>query len=323
MLNWGILGPGSIAHAFAGGIKASKTGRLVATGSRSTERSAEFAGKWGGVGCSYDEVLSNPDVEAVYISLPHHLHAEWTKKCARAGKAILCEKPFTLDHASAADALSVVKEEGVFFMEAFMYRCCAQTRKLVELLNQGAIGDPKVVACSFGFNVGEDWQNFRLDSDLGGGALMDVGTYCVSFQRLVFGTEPIEVEYRSKLTNGYDAYATGQLSFPNECLGTFTTAVHLQMKNDARIYGDKGMITVENPWGSTPGTKLIFEQAGAEAEELDLSCTGEQLYANEVDAVADFLDAKECPYMSINDTLGNMKVLDMLRASSAEYHARN
>ncbi|HWA84185.1 MAG TPA: Gfo/Idh/MocA family oxidoreductase, partial [Fimbriimonadaceae bacterium] len=205
-LRWGILATGRIAQQFAGGVKASKTGELVAVGSRTLESAQAFTARHGGKPYdSYEAVLDDPSVDAVYIATPHHLHAEWTIKAAQAGKGILCEKPFTLDAAEAEHALAAVKKAGVFFMEAFMYRCHPQTLKAKSLVEEGAIGEIRMVASEFGFNAARDWDNFRLDGKLGGGALMDVGTYCVSFSRLIAGEEPSHVAYLPKMTErNYD-----------------------------------------------------------------------------------------------------------------------
>jgi predicted dehydrogenase len=319
MTRWGILGLGSIAGAFASGLNASRTGELVASGSRSLEKAQKFADKWDGKPFgSYDEVLASDQVDAVYIALPHHIHAEWTIKAAQAGKAILCEKPFTLDHESAEQALAVVREQGVFFMEAFMYRCSPQINKLRELLADGAIGRPLMANVSFGFNVPKDFKNFRLEAELGGGALMDVGCYCLSLIRLVLGDEPESGTYDIHRTNGYDGYGIGRLAFPDDRMGLFTTAFHLAMKNDARIYGEKGMILVENPWFGRPGDKLTLIRNGEDPEEFSLGCTGEELYAYEADVVGDSLAGGllDSDQMSIEDTLGNMRAIDMMKASA-------
>src|SRR5476649_2381220 len=177
-LNWGILATGGIARQFAGGLKASKTGTLTAVGSRTIESAQKFTDQFGGKPYgSYAEVLEDPSVDAVYIALPHHMHYDWTIKCAEAGKAILCEKPFTLNALEATRALNEVRKHKVFFMEAFMYRCHPQILKLRELLAEKVIGDVKAVNSEFAFAAGKGWENFRTDGTLGGGGLMDVGTY--------------------------------------------------------------------------------------------------------------------------------------------------
>ncbi|MEI8283185.1 MAG: Gfo/Idh/MocA family oxidoreductase, partial [Armatimonadota bacterium] len=176
-LRWGILATGSIANQFAEGLAACNSGKLVAVGSRTIERATEFCAKHGGTPFgSYAEVYNHPDVDVVYIATPHHTHMDDTIAVAKAGKGILCEKPFTLNAIESERALKAVKEANVFFMEAFMYRCTKQSAKIREWISSGLIGDVKMVNAEFAFQAGEDWTNFRNDPDLGGGGLMDVGT---------------------------------------------------------------------------------------------------------------------------------------------------
>ncbi len=316
-LNWGILATGNIARQFASGLKRSKTGRLAATGSRTLASAQAFAEAHGGKGYgSYDEVLADPGVDAVYIALPHHMHYDWTIKCAQAGKAILCEKPFTLNALEAQRALNEVRSHKVFFMEAFMYRCHPQTLKIKELLDGGAIGTPLVILSEFGFAAARDWTNFRGDGNLGGGGLMDVGTYCVSFSRLMAGKEPEVALYTAVINDrGYDEIGGGCMRFPGGIVAYFGTGVHVNLRNDATIYGSEGLIHVPNPWKCSQGGVTV-EKGGKEVERFDLKTSNDELYALEADTVTEFLDKKECPYMTIEDTLNNMRALDALRASA-------
>lgn len=315
-MRWGIMATGRIAHQFAGGVKASKTGDLVAVGSRSIQSAQAFCDQHGGKPyASYQELIEDSDVDAVYIATPHHLHAEWTIKTARAGKGILCEKPFTLNLAEAEAALAEVKKAGVFFMEAFMYRCHPQTLKAVEVVRSGELGEIAMIATEFGFNASRDWDNFRLDGAVGGGALMDVGTYCVSFSRLIAGEEPSRCAYFASITEkGYDETGSGALEFPGGINAHFGTAVHQQLENRARVYGSKGMLEIDAPWKCFGATRIVRD--GKVAEEWDLSTDNDGLYAAEADAVAEFFKAGECPHMSIADTLGNMRALDDLKKSA-------
>ena len=316
-LNWGILATGNIAHQFASGLKKSKTGRLAGVGSRSAESANDFAGKHGGKGHgTYDDLLADPAIDAVYIALPHHMHYDWTIKTAQAGKAILCEKPFTLNALEAQRALNEVKANKVFFMEAFMYRCHPQTLKLKELVAQGAIGTPLMVASEFGFAASKDWTNFRADGALGGGGLMDVGTYCVSFSRLVAGEEPTTSLYAAHINErGYDETGAGCLKFPSGLTAHFGTGVHVDLTNDATVYGSEGLIHVPNPWKCGHGG-MTLKKGGKVVETFDLKSSNDELYALEADSVAEFMDSKECPYMTWQDTLDNMRTLDALRASA-------
>lgn len=317
-VNWGILATGGIAKQFAGGLKESKTGKLVAVGSRTIESATAFTEKFGGKPYgSYDEVLNDPEVQAIYIALPHHMHYDWTIRCAEAGKAILCEKPFTLNALEAQRALNEVRKHKVFFMEAFMYRCAPQTLKAKELVDSGAIGDILSINSEFSFNAGKEWTNFRTDGALGGGGLMDVGVYPVSLARFLTGAEPDVAHYAPKISEkGYDEYGSGCLRFTNGTTAHVACGIHCNMHNHTWVYGTKGMLHIENPWKIYTGSKMTLYPQGGEPEVFEMGMTNDQLYAAEADAVAEFLEAKECPYMTLEDTLGNMRTLDMMRESA-------
>ena len=192
-----------------------------------------------------------------------------------------------------------------------------QTRKLVELLGEKAIGKICAINAEFAFHAGHDWNNFRATNEGGGGGLMDVGTYCVSLARLVAGVEPDRCEFSAYLgEKGYDEWGNGILHFPNDITMAFGSGVHLNMRNDARIYGENGSIWIESPWKCSKGAKLVLQRKGQDPEEFDLGVTNDELYGIEADSVAAFVEAKECPYMSVADTLGQMKTLDALRKSA-------
>ena len=155
-LAWGIIGTGNIAHKFANGAVASATGALLAVASR-TQTSADRFGDEFGIPRRYDSyeaLLADPDVQAVYVSLPNHLHVEWSVRCAEAGKHVLCEKPMALNAAQAELAFAAARKNDVFFMEAFMYRCHPQIAKLVELLKAGIVGDVRIIESYFAYNMG-------------------------------------------------------------------------------------------------------------------------------------------------------------------------
>ena len=311
------MATGSIARQFAAGLPTSRTGTLQAVGSRTLEGATKFTGQFGGRPLpSYQEVLDDPEVDAVYIATPHHLHAEWTVKAAQAGKAILCEKPFTLNAVEADRALEAVRAAGVFFMEAFMYRVHPQTIKVRELVRVGAVGRPLVVNAEFGFAAGRGWDNFRADGAVGGGGLMDVGTYCTSFAAMVAGEEAAEACYQAEITDrGYDAFGSGALRFPGGLTAAFSTGIHANLTNDARIYGEEGSIHVPSPWKCSGGD-VVLKRSGKDDETFDFNSTNDELYGIEADAVAESLESGECPHMTIAETLGNMRTLDKLRASA-------
>lgn len=317
-LRWGILSTGNIARQFAKGLKESQTGELVAVASRSMEKAEAFAQEHGGRAYdSREALLSDPDVDAVYIATPHHTHAEDTIAAARAGKGILCEKPFVLNSEQAEAALAEVRKANVFFMEAFMYRCTPQTAQIRRWLEEGAIGEVQLVQATFCFQAREDWDNFRNDAAVGGGGLMDVGCYCVSMCRLAFGEEPLSGRYISKKNgHGVDWTASGTLEFSGDRSAVFQCGVGIHHRNEVVICGTRGRIETESPWKNWEQSPLYRYEGSVAVETLHLGVSNDRLYAIEADAVAEYWDAKECPHVTIEDTLAQMRTLDKLRKSA-------
>ena len=208
-------------------------------------------------------------------------------------------------------------------MEAFMYRVHPQTIRVGELLREGAIGEPLVVSAEFRFAADRDGGTFRTDAAVGGGGLMDVGGYCVSFARMVAGEEPDGAHLAAFIGSaGYDEWATGTLGFPGGMSACFATRVHVILRNDAWIYGEAGSIGITSPWKCEPGSKLVLRREGAEPETFELGTDNDTLYGIEADAVVEWLEAGECPHMTPEDTLGNMRALDALRRSAGLTFAR-
>ena len=328
-LAWGILGTGNIAKVFAHGVAGSRTGAVVAVGSRGHASAEAFGGQFGipNRHDSYEALLADPDVRAVYIATPHPLHAEWAIKAAEAGKHVLCEKPLTLNGAQAMAVVEAARRNDVFLMEAFMYRCHPQTARLVELIRAGAIGDVRVISATFSFDVGDNPTSRLLRNDLGGGGILDVGGYCVSMARLIAGAvggtdgaEPIEVTGCAHIgaASRVDEYAAATLLFPGGVLAQLTTGVRANGDNVVRIVGSRGSILVPEPWvpardGGT--TKIIVQRHGEQAPQEIVVEAGEGLYALEADTVVAHIDARQAPAMTWDDTLGNMKTLDRWRAA--------
>lgn len=308
-LNWGILGTGAIAGTFAKGMKACNNGNLVAVGSRVLDRARMLTDDHGGKPYgSYDDMLGDPTVEAVYIALPHHMHMEYTIKCAQAGKHILCEKPFTLNALEAERALKAVREADVFFMEAWMYRSHPQTLKVMALIRDGAIGEPKVIHAEFGYAAGRDWEHFKADAAVGGGALLDVGSYCVSFCRLVADAEPTRCEYSCSFVRGYDGLGVGIVEFPGELRASFATGIHADLANSATVFGETGRIHLPSPWFC--GGPILLDDEPIPFESVP------DLWGNQAGVVARHLADRQAPTMTWADSLGNMRTLDALRASA-------
>lgn len=329
-LRWGILGTGMIAKIVAPQIRASTTGELLAVGSRNRETAEQFGAqfavprRYG----SYAALLADKDVDAVYISLPNSLHAEWVLRCARAGKHVLCEKPFTSNHAEAMVVLDALRNGHVFLMEAFMYRCHPQTARLVELVRSGVIGEVRLIESAFTFDFGDQPQNVRAQAALSGGGIMDVGCYPVSLARLLAGAalglpgsaEPLEVRGCAHVHPAWqvDTRAVAVLRFPSDILAHVTCGLQMSAALPTVLHGSKGRIVVPNPW--FPGqdeasTKIEVHLAGRAEPEVHTAPGPAPLYAIEVDTVAQFLAERQAPppYMSWADTLGNMRALDIWR----------
>ncbi len=327
-LRWGILATGKIAGVFARDLAGSRTGRLVAVGSRSAESARRFADEHGIAPAhahgSYEALLADPEVDAVYISTPHPQHEEWAIKAATAGKHILCEKPLAPDLASARRVVEAARAQGVLLMEAFMYRCHPQTIRVVQLIRAGVLGKVGLVQAAFSFNTPFDPDSRIWNNALGGGGILDVGGYPVSWARLVAGAveghpflDPVHISsagVRHPQT-GVDAYAAATLSFGNDVIAQVSCGVGLTQENVVRIYGSEGWLLVPSPYVVTRDlspTTLLLHRAGAAAPEEIVVTPDRPLYAYEADAFADALAAglRDVPAMSTADTLGNMAVLD-------------
>ncbi len=328
-LSWGIIGTGMIAGKFAAGILTSETGRLTAVASRNQATADAFADEFGIEKrfASYEAMLADPGVQAVYISTPHPMHAEWAVKAADAGKHILCEKPITLDLADAERVVEAARANGVFLMEAFMYRCHAQTAKLVELVRSGTIGEVRMVQATFSFQTGWDPKSRLLDKSLGGGGILDVGCYCASMVRLVAGAaqgkpfaEPTELKAVGRIgETGVDEWTAAVLKFPGDIVAQLSCGVQLNQENVVRVYGSEGSILVPSPWfcgKDETGANLVVRK-GSNTERISVPESG-GLYSIEADTVARTIakgvTQADAPAMTWDDTLGNMRVLDLWRA---------
>ena len=335
-LRWGIIGTGKIAAAFAQALEHTNSGDLVAVASR-TEENAERFGVAHAVGrrhASYEALVDDTGIDAVYISTPHPMHAEWAIKCAEAGKHLLCEKPMTLNEADTMAVVEAARRNDVFLMEAFMYRCHPQTEKLVELLRSGAIGDVKLVRATFGFRLPYDPKERHIANELGGGGILDLGCYTVSMSRLVAATalgvevaEPREVHAVGHVgpDSRVDEYTSATLLFDGDIVAEVSCGVRLATGSEVRIYGTEGHIVVPEPWfcsGREGGTSFIeVQRTGEEPKRVDIT-TDRWLYAIEADHVAENVDRRQAsfPGMTWEDSLANMRTLDRWReAIGVEY----
>ncbi len=334
-LHWGVLGTGRIAATFARQLAQSRTGRLVAVASRSVNKARNFIAEHKLSDSvtshgSYEELLADGNVQAVYIALPNHLHAPWSIQCAAAGKHVLCEKPMAVNWAQAMAMIEAARHHDVFFMEAFMYRCHPQTRKLVELIRDGAIGQVRHIESSFAFQMGPGTQDVRLDSTMAGGGIMDMGTYPMSLCRLVAGAalgrdfaEPLEIKGVGHIDPRHrvDLWASAALRFENDILATITGGIGLNKFGPALITGESGMIEVPSAYfcsGKDGKGQIILRRFGKDKEPQDISVEAYAgLYAIEADTVAEHLERRQAtsPAMSWADSLGQAKAIETWRKS--------
>ncbi len=327
-LSWGVIGTGLIAGVFANGVKQSQTGTLVAVGSRSQAAADTFGETWRIPHrySRYEDVLADQSVQAVYLALPHPFHAEWAIKAAEAGKHVLCEQPIALNHAEAMAIVEAAQRHDVFLMEAYMYRCHPQTAKLLELIRSGVIGQVRVIQATFSFQADAHPERRLLNNALGGGGILAAGGYCTSMARLIAGAatgqavaEPVQlaaVGHVGEMTH-VDEYSIASLLFPADIVAQLFTGVQLNGENVVRIFGSQGSLLLPSPWLPRPGDDLSIlvkkdQEPTIQRMAVDNTC---DQYALEADTVAAYLDQRQAPAMTWNDTLGNMKALDRWRAA--------
>jgi predicted dehydrogenase len=257
-VKWGILSTADINRRVLPGATSSPQVELVAVGSRDQGKADAFAKQWEiprAYG-SYEALLEDPEIEAVYIPLPNTLHVEWSIKALEAGKHVLCEKPFDRSPENVARAFDASERTGTLLTEAFMYRHSPQTKKLEELVAGGAIGELRLIRSCFSYSL-YDTDNIRLRTEVEGGALMDVGCYCVSGSRLLAG-EPDRVQAQAWYgPTGTDWVFTGVLHFPNDVLATFDCGTALPNRDELEAIGSEGSLFVDDPWHCRkPGIEL-------------------------------------------------------------------
>ena len=326
-LGWGILGTGNIARQFAGGVAAARRSRVVNVGSRDPQRAAEFARTHAVARAGdYESVLADGEVRAVYVSLPNNMHHEWTIKALRAGKHVLCEKPFATSLAEAREMFDVARREGLVLIEAFMYRAHPLTHSVIEAVASGAIGEVRLIRTSFCFKVSKWEGNIRFEPALHGGVLMDVGCYCVNFSRMFAGCEPSGIHVvHHRHESGVDDVVAGTLAFPNGVLASFTCGMSVHADNAASVCVSEGYVEIPVPWkpprngaaftiarSTPPRMENPAAKSPPPRETRTIGDVGE-LYALEADAFAAAVLDGAAAFVTREDTLGNQRVMDELR----------
>jgi predicted dehydrogenase len=320
-LRWGVLSTASIAREkWIPGVRRSARSEVVAIGSRDGEAAARAARelgipRWHG---SYEALLADPDVDAVYIPLPNHLHLEWTLAAVRAGKHVLCEKPLALTAADAEVMVEAAHAAGVRLMEAFMYRLHPSWVAVRELVASGRIGGLRAVQSWFSY-YNDDPENIRNIRAAGGGALYDIGCYCVNLSRMLFGAEPVRVvgSIVRDAASGVDVLASGLLDFDGGGVASFTCSTRTETDQRVHVYGTEGHVSIGIPFNIPPdrATHVFVTQGGEppvapHVERLTFDIADP--YGVEADAfAASVLDGTPLPTPPA-DAVANLRVMERL-----------
>jgi predicted dehydrogenase len=325
VLRWGILSTANIATAkvIPGMRRAART-EVVAIASRDPALARSWADGLGipNAHGSYEALLADPDVDAVYIPLPNHLHKEWSIAAARAGKHVLCEKPLALTAADAAEMIEAARSAGVQFMEAFMYRHHPSWVAVRELVESGRIGRLAAIQSWFSY-YNDDASNIRNILDFGGGALYDIGCYCVNLSRMLFGGEPVRImsAIRRDPTDGTDVLTSAILEFETG-IASFTCSTRTETDQRVHVYGDAGRISVSIPFNIPPDrpTTISLTAGGdppvAPTTEV-MTFETKDPYAAQAEAFASAVLDGGPPPVPPEDAVANLRVIEAIFAGAA------
>ena len=312
-VRWGIVSTANINRKVIPGAQASPKVELSAVASRDQARAEAYAKEWQierAYG-SYEALLADPEVEAVYISLPNTLHCEWSVRALEAGKHVLCEKPLSRHPEEVAAAFDAAERNGRLLMEAFMYRHHPQTTRLVELVRDGAIGELRLVRSAFSYGLYDD-ANIRLRTDVEGGALMDVGCYNVSGSRLLAG-EPVKAHGEAWFgPTGTDWVLAGTLRFDRDVLATFDCGTALPDRDELEAIGSDGSLFLDDPWHCKQPVIEVRRDDGVERIEVERL----DPYRLELENLSDAIRGVGTPLLGRDDAMGQARVLEALHRSA-------
>jgi predicted dehydrogenase len=314
-VKWGIISTADINRLVIPPAQESPKVELVGVASRTQERAEEYAARWGiprGYG-SYEALLDDPEIEAVYISLPNTMHTEWSVKSVEAGKHVLCEKPFTRHPEEVTEAWDAADRAGKLLSEAFMYRHHPQSKRLRALVEEGAIGELRLIRSVFSYSL-YDADNIRLRTDVEGGALMDVGCYCVSGSRLAAGAEPASVYGAAWFgPSGTDWVFTGVMRFPGDVLATFDCGTAMPNRDELEVVGSEGSLFLDDPWhANDPVIELRHRDGTVDRIEVEHANS----YQLELENVTDAANGEAELLLGREDAMGQATALAALHTSA-------
>ena len=314
-VRWGFLSTARINRRLLAAAEKIDAAEVVAVASRDSDRAEAYAVEHGISRShgSYEALLEDSEVDAVYISLPNSLHVDWSVRALAAGKHVLCEKPLTRSPEEAEYAFEAADRAGRILMEAFMWRHSPQTAKLVQLVEGGVIGELQLVRATFSFPL-EGRRNIRLDPDLGGGALMDVGAYCVSAARLLAG-EPERVYGEQVIgDSGVDVLFTGMLRFPRGVLAEIDAGMYLPRRDGLEAVGTEGSLVISDPWLAQ---RLVLHLRRGESRE-EIALPPADPYRLELENMCAAIGGEAKPLLGREDAVGQARALDALYQSADE-----
>lgn len=316
-LRWGVISTANIGRwAVNPAIQASANGELLAVASRDADTAREFAEQWNIPSSygSYAELLDDDDIDAVYIPLPNSMHCEWTIKAAQAGKHVLCEKPLGLTESECLEMGKAASDNGVKFMEAFMYRFHPRTQRIHEMIREGVVGDLKMIHGVFTFHL-KNSNNIRWQPEFGGGALMDVGCYCINVSRTMVGAEPQEVQaFATWASTGVDDMMTGSLRFPGNILASFECGLNTKRRESYEVGGTEASLRIADAF--LPGTDdVVIEELRDGEEPVIHTVPGVDEYQCMVEHFADCVLHDKQPRYPADEAARNMRVIEALYES--------
>ncbi|QMV43394.1 Gfo/Idh/MocA family protein [Cohnella cholangitidis] len=313
-IRWGILGCAAIAdRAVIPAIQASLTGELIGIASRDENKAKAKAEQFNipkSYG-SYEAMLADPEIDAIYIPLPNHMHKEWTIAAANTGKHILCEKPLALNAAEAQEMVDYCKEAGVHLAEAFMYRHHPRIARVKEIIASGEIGELRAIRGVFTYNGAESKGDIRHVKAWGGGGLYDVGVYPLSAARLIMGIEPEAVTVRALFSPEHgdvDMMASGLVEFPGNVALTFDCGMWAAFRNELEIVGTAGTITLKPSFLPSKENDDITIQVGDAIRKE--GPYGVDAYVAQSDQFARVVWGEEAPAYPAQDAVASMKLVD-------------
>ncbi|WP_170318217.1 Gfo/Idh/MocA family protein [Paenibacillus thalictri] len=314
-IRWGILGPGGIANTFANDLVHLPDAQLVAVGSRSLDRAREFAAKHNMPNAygSYEELAQDPNVDIVYVATPHQAHKENVLACLQAGKAVLCEKPFTVSASELEELVAVARKNNVFLMEAMWTRYLPAIVKVQEWLAGGLIGDVRMVDVKFGNRAEWRPESRLFNPELAGGALLDVGVYCISFVSMIMGQQPSAVHSVARIgTTGVDEEFAALFGYEGGRMASLMAGLRLKTKHQAVISGTEGEIRIPIFWNAKSAELSVY---GKEDEHFEDSGAAKGYVYEAAEAMRCLREGKiESDRMTLDESLAIMRTMDKLRA---------